>query len=170
MSHAVLDTFHNVIDGKLLSTTSTRHGINPATLEKLPAVPFSTEQDVHAAVDAAKRAGPAWASTPLAHRRQQVQRFADALRRRRDELAKMLTLEAGKPLARATFEVSLAIGVLRGTAELELPDVVVEDSEAVRVVTRHVPVGVCVGIVPWNSMFKLAPAVIAGNTFILKPS
>ncbi|KAG5985248.1 hypothetical protein E4U55_007873 [Claviceps digitariae] len=141
MSRATFDTFHNVVNGKLVSTEHTRHGINPATLKNLAPVPISTQQDVQAAVDAAKRAGPAWASTPLQQRQQQVQRFADALESRRDELAKMLTVEQGKPLARAKTEISNAIGVLRGIAKLELQEVVLEDSETTRVVTRHVPIG-----------------------------
>lgn len=103
MSRATFDTFYNVIDGRLVSTASTRHGINPARLEKLAPVPVSTEQDVQAAVDAAKRAGPAWAATPLQDRRRQVERLADAIESQRDELANMLTLEQGKPVCFSSF-------------------------------------------------------------------
>ena len=98
MGSVAFDTFANVIDGKLVSTTSTRHGINPATLEPLPPVPVSTRDNVRDAVAAAKRAAPAWAATPLNDRQQRVVQLADALASRAADFAKMLTLEQGKPV------------------------------------------------------------------------
>ncbi|KAF7558004.1 hypothetical protein G7Z17_g334 [Cylindrodendrum hubeiense] len=164
------DHFLNVIDGSLVGTENTRHGINPATLEALPPVPTSTPNDVEAAVAAAKRAAPAWADTPLAKRKQAVSKYADALAENADNFAKMLVLEQGKPLAVAKAEVHQTVLFLKGVANLPFPEQVVDDTPERRVVTRYVPLGVAVGIVPWNSSFKLAPALVAGNAIILKPS
>lgn len=98
MSLVTFDTFANVIDGKLVSTTRTRHGINPATLEPLPPVPVSTRETVHDAVAAARRAAAAWARTPLQGRQERVVQFADALASHAAGFARMLTLEQGKPV------------------------------------------------------------------------
>lgn len=92
------DQFRNVIDGKLVDSETTRHGINPATLEALPPVPNSTPKDVDAAVAAAKKAAAGWADTPLAERQQAVSKYADALAANAEAFAKMLVLEQGKPV------------------------------------------------------------------------
>ncbi|POR35378.1 Uncharacterized protein TPAR_04436 [Tolypocladium paradoxum] len=175
MGLVVFDTFANVVDGKLVSTASTRHGINPATLEPLPPVPVSTRETVHDAVAAAKLAASGWAETPLNERQQRVVQFADALASQAGDFAKMLTLEQGKPLSAARDEVAQAVRVLKGVANLTLPEQLIEDTERRRVMTRYVPVGVCVGIVPWNfpiylATVKLGPALVAGNPIIMKPS
>lgn len=99
MAPVTFDKFWNIIDGKLVSTANTRHGINPARIEELPAVPVSTKDDVNAAVDAAKRAAPAWAATPIEERKRLLVQFAEALSSQKDEFAKMLTLEQGKPVS-----------------------------------------------------------------------
>jgi acyl-CoA reductase-like NAD-dependent aldehyde dehydrogenase len=73
------------------------------------------------------------------------------------------------------MEVTTGIKSLRETGDLSLPDEIIEDSDARKIVVRHTPLGVSVGIVPWNFPFglgiqKLAPAVLMGNTIIIKPS
>ncbi|KAK7423224.1 hypothetical protein QQZ08_009120 [Neonectria magnoliae] len=167
--------FQNVIDGKLVDSEKIRHGINPATLEALPPVPLSTPKDVDAAVAAAKQAAQGWADTPLEDRQQAVSRFADTLLEHIDGFARMLVLEQGKPLAFAKAEVESTVNILKGIAKLPFLEEVVEDTPDRRVITRYVPIGVSVGIVPWNfplslASFKLAPALVAGNPIILKPS
>ncbi|PNY25946.1 Uncharacterized protein TCAP_04119 [Tolypocladium capitatum] len=173
MSLVAFDTFANVIDGKLVSTTSARHGINPATLEPLPPVPVSTREAVRDAVAAARRAASAWAEVPLEDRQQRVVRFADALAGHTDAFATMLTLEQGKPvgnrlpdkrregdLSGARAEVGQAVRILKGAAALPLPEQVIEDTERRRVVTRYLPV----------ATVKLGAALVAGNPIIMKPS
>ncbi|KAH7367425.1 4-trimethylaminobutyraldehyde dehydrogenase [Plectosphaerella cucumerina] len=169
------ETFSNVIDGKLQSTATTRHGVNPATLEDLPPVPVSSQEDLDVAVAAAAKATTEWQKVPIEKRRDAVSRLADALEAQADDFAAYLTKEQGKPGAQAQYELVQAIGVLRGVAQLPFGEEVVEDSEQARVITRYVPIGVAAGIVPWNFpivllMFKLAPAVITGNSIIIKPS
>ncbi|EHK17359.1 uncharacterized protein TRIVIDRAFT_42540 [Trichoderma virens Gv29-8] len=176
MSPINFESFYNVIDGKLEATAETRHGINPATLEKLPPVPISTHRDVNRAIDAAKSAATGWAATPMEERKQRVMQYADAVIALADQFGQMLTTEQGKPLSFAIGEAHAAATFLKGFAKMDLPERVIEDTEHRRVVTRYVPVGVCVGIVPWNCMsilevtFKMGPALVSGCTIILKPS
>lgn len=91
--------FSNVIDGKLSSTSKTRHGINPATDKPNPEVPVSTPEDVDRAVEAAKKVSKAWGKVSYADRRKAVLAFADALEKEKDGFARMLTKEQGKPVS-----------------------------------------------------------------------
>lgn len=91
--------FRNVINGELTHTKETRHGINPATGKANPEVPVSTPEDVDRAMEAAQKAFPGWAATPMADRQKAVEAFADALESEREAFAKMLTQEQGKPVS-----------------------------------------------------------------------
>src|SRR5688572_9727108 len=90
------ELFANTIDGVQKSTTSTRHGINPATLEVLPPVPVSTPEDVDHAVAAAARGAADWAQISIDTRRDAVSRYADALATHSNDFVSMLTREQGK--------------------------------------------------------------------------
>lgn len=92
-------TFHNVINGKLVSTAKTTHNINPSTLEANPEVPVSTLNDVNEAVAHARTAAKKWATVPVAERQQAVRNFAAALGENADDFAHMLTKEQGKPVS-----------------------------------------------------------------------
>lgn len=92
-------TFSNIINGKPSQTTETRHSINPSTLEENPEVPVSTKQDVDDAVDAARTAAELWGDVPVADRQKAVLAYADALDAVKDDFAKMLTKEQGKPVS-----------------------------------------------------------------------
>jgi acyl-CoA reductase-like NAD-dependent aldehyde dehydrogenase len=88
----------NSIDGKLVGTGETRHGINPATGEANPEVPVSTQQDVNAAVDAGLKAFRTWSKTSWDERKRCVLAYADALEKLAPEFARLLTMEQGKPV------------------------------------------------------------------------
>ncbi|OAL31187.1 hypothetical protein AYO22_01220 [Fonsecaea multimorphosa] len=155
-------TFSNVIDGKLASTEKTRHGINPATGKPNPEVPVSTPEDVDKAVAAGKKAFKTWAKTPYAERQKAMLAFADAMEKEKDGFAKMLTQEQGKP-------------IIRTMANLELPTEEIVDEADRKIVVRYTPLGVTVGIVPWNypvllCCSKITPCVVTGNPIIIKPS
>jgi len=96
----VFGEYYNTIDGKLSSTQETRHGINPATGKPNAEVPVATEQDVDAAVDAAKKAFKTWSKTPYAERQKALNNFADAIEKHGADFAKLLTQEQGKPVRR----------------------------------------------------------------------
>ena len=100
---------------------------------------------------------------------------ADAIKAHADELARVLTQEQGKPLAKAAAEIAGAAKWFTYTARLEIPVEVALDNDRVRVEVRRRPYGVVAAITPWNypvslAVWKIAPALLAGNTIVLKPS
>ena len=104
-----------------------------------------------------------------------MERFADLLEEHAEGFMALLTREQGKPRAGAEWEVFGSVAWLRAIATQKLPEEVVEETDERRVVTRYTPVGVVGAIVPWNfpillSIWKIAPALMAGCTVILKPS
>lgn len=90
--------YHNVINGKLTSTSTTRHGINPATGKPNPEVPVSTQDDVEDAMSAATEAFKTWSAVSYADRQKAVLAFADALEKEHSAFSSMLTQEQGKPV------------------------------------------------------------------------
>ncbi|KAF5024607.1 hypothetical protein F66182_3370 [Fusarium sp. NRRL 66182] len=168
-------TFSNIINGQAKETAAARHGINPSTCQELPPSPVSTQQDVDEAVRAARIAFQSWKKTTVDLRREKIKALAAELLAHKDEFGRLLTAEQGKPTQFAQHEITLASQWLTGTCDLDLPVDEVEDSSERRVSTRYVPLGVVVGIVPWNFPVmllcgKLAPALMTGNCIIIKPS
>lgn len=149
--------------------------INPATEDAFARVPKATEGDADAAIAAAKAAFPAWAATPIEERQKAVIALADALAANADRLARILTQEQGKPLPEAMGEMAWTEGYLRHYATLAPENRVIQDDEEFYVEMRRKPLGVVAGILPWNfpvlvACWKIGPAVIAGNTIVLKPA
>ncbi|EYB21885.1 hypothetical protein FG05_11542 [Fusarium graminearum] len=167
--------FYNLIDGKLETTKETLQNTNPSTLEKNHPAPVATQEDVDRAVEAAKKASESWSEVPWEERQALVTKYAEGIDALKDEFAHLLVKEQGKSLAMAHFEIMLSVQFLKGYASLPDPQRVIEDKPDCKVVTKYVPLGVAVGIVPWNfpiflTTAKIGPALIAGNSFILKPS
>ena len=94
----LFSNYKNSIDGKLVGTKETRHGINPATGEANPEVPVATQADVDAAVEAGLKAFKTWSKTPWEERKKAVLAYADALEKLAPEFGKLLTKEQGKPV------------------------------------------------------------------------
>lgn len=168
-------TFKNVINGKLVGSKSTRHGINPATKKPNPEVPVATEADLDEAVKAARKAFNSWKDTTYEVRAKALNDYASAIMGEKEGFAKLLTQEQGKPLPAADGEVMAGWFWLTETAKMEIKDEKVEDTPEREVFVRYTPLGVCGAIVPWNfpihlALGKIAPAVISGNTIIVKPS
>ena len=168
-------TFKNVIDGKTVESKTTRHGINPATKKPNPDVPVATQADLDQAVKAARKAFNSWRKTTHEERAKALVDFANALMAEKDNFAKLLTQEQGKPLAAAEEEVVGGWYWLTETAKFDLKDEKVEDTPEREVFIRYTPLGIVGAIVPWNfpihlALGKIAPAVISGNTIIIKPS
>ncbi|PZQ22696.1 MAG: aldehyde dehydrogenase [Sphingopyxis macrogoltabida] len=164
-----------LIDGKLDAGGRRFAVINPATEQAIGNVPDATPDDLDRAVAAARAAFPRWAATPVAERKAALVAMARAIRDNADLLKRLLTAEQGKPHGEAEGEVRAAAAWLEGTAQLDLPFTVHEDSDERYVETRRVPLGVVGAIAPWNfplnlAMFKVGPALLAGNTMVLKPS
>lgn len=167
-------TFKNTINGKLTSTEKTRHGVNPATGEPNPEVPVSSPADVDAAVEAGQAAFKTWSKTSHEERKKAILAWMDAIEPYIEQFTKLLIQEQGKPLFMASMEIDISLKYVRGTANLELkPETIPDDNQ--EVIVRYTPLGVAVGIAPWNFPFNLAlmkivPGVLTGNTVILKPS
>lgn len=148
--------------------------INPSTEQVFASCAQATEADLDRAVLAADQAQRAWGSDPEL-RRECLAQAADLLDVHVDELARTLTMEQGKPLKIAEYEVSRSAMWLRYYAQLPDEATVLRDAADRLVVRRTCPLGVVGTITPWNYpvfilIWKLAPALRAGNTLIAKPS
>jgi acyl-CoA reductase-like NAD-dependent aldehyde dehydrogenase len=164
-----------LIGGKLVPGASTFDVINPATEEVVAACPRADENQLNQAVAAAKGAFPAWSAKPLAERRALLMKLADAIDAQAPQLAPLLTQEQGKPLGGAFYELMIASANIRGLASLELNDTVLTEDDQTRVIRQRLPLGVVAAITPWNfpvimMVTKLTPALLAGNTVIVKPA
>ncbi len=149
---------------------------NPANEAVIATVPQGGVEDAHAALDAAKRAQPAWAALPAIERGRLVSALADAVRANDGVLARIVVAEQGKPLSQAMGEIGATETFLRYAAENARRiegDIFPSDAPNEEVWIRRVPHGVVVGLTAWNYPSALAarkagPALVAGNTFVLK--
>jgi lactaldehyde dehydrogenase/glycolaldehyde dehydrogenase len=153
--------------------------INPATGKAIADVPVATAGDAQAALEAARRAQPAWAALTQAERAGYLARVAQLVRDDAERLARIVSLEVGKPMRESRVEIEgwtagffdyFATFARSATGEI-LPS----DNRGEEIAIRKVPYGVCVGITPWNfpsAMVarKVAPALLAGNAMVVKPS
>ncbi|MFB6980773.1 aldehyde dehydrogenase family protein [Streptomyces scopuliridis] len=148
--------------------------VNPATGEPFAKVPGCDEAELDSVVERARAAWPAWRADPAA-RSTALEAAAAAAEAAIAELAELLTREQGKPLAEARSEVSRLAARLRYFARLAPKSRDVGDGRAVHSELRWQSVGPVAAIVPWNfpiqlASSKIAPALAAGNTVVLKPS
>ena len=163
------------IDGTAVRGTQVFEVENPATGCVIAYAPDATATDLDAAFAAADRAQPAWAADPDG-RQTSLRAAADAVAAAAEELARLITAEQGKPIGEARAEVLGTVAALRHYADVRLDATVLSDGPDARVVVRRRPVGVVAAITPWNSPvmvaggMKIAPALAAGNTIVLKPS
>ncbi len=164
-----------LIDGKLLAVEDSLPVINPADETLVANCPLATGAHLEDAVAAAKRAGPAWAAKSFAERRGALLAIADVLKANAEDLSTLLTLEQGKPKVQADAEVAFSEIFCRHFADQSLDPEVLFENEGQRVEVHRKPLGVVAGIMPWNfplliAVYKLAPALIVGNTLLLKPA
>ncbi|MDX6205540.1 MAG: succinate-semialdehyde dehydrogenase / glutarate-semialdehyde dehydrogenase [Frankiales bacterium] len=151
---------------------------DPATGERLASVADATPQDAVAALDAAAAAQAGWAATPPRERGEILRRAYQALVDRQDELALLMTLEMGKPLAQSRGEIVYGAEFLRWFSEEAVRvdgRYTREPSGSGRLMTMKQPVGPCLLITPWNFPIamgtrKIGPAIAAGCTMVVKPA
>src|SRR5437764_11092515 len=152
--------------------------VNPSTEEVIAAIPDSDERDVDDAVQAAKRAFPAWSRTTTAERSKLLLKLADLIEQDLDELAQTEATDSGKPLSLARIlDIPRAVANFRFFATAILhssSDAHFIDSTAINYTLRQ-PLGVVGLISPWNLplyllSWKIAPAIAAGNACVAKPS
>ena len=158
--------------------------INPATGQTIDELSEDDGSAVDAKVARARAAQPAWAATPLAERLAAVARFRDALVARKEDLARLLTREMGKPIAQARNELGAMPGrldfFLRETAAVLAEETVHREgadgaAPALEEVIAHDPLGVVANVSAWNYPYFVGsnvfiPALLTGNTVVYKPS
>lgn len=163
------------IDGRPVTTATLIGVINPATEAVIAHAPDCSAEELDRAIAAARNAFPAWSALPLDKRREFVIGLSQAMIDDVETLKTLLTLEQGKPLADAEGEVMGAAMMLQGYTRLDLPVERPENNEERTVEVHRVPIGVVGAIAPWNfplilAAFKIGPALLAGNSIVLKPS
>jgi acyl-CoA reductase-like NAD-dependent aldehyde dehydrogenase len=169
-----MSAYTMTIDGKAVTGASEFEVINPANGSAFARAPECSREQLDGAMEAAARAFRAW-SRDEAKRRQVLIDCGDALQARIGELAPLLTQEQGKPLKNANEELFGGAFWFKYTASLQIPVEVIQDDASARVEVRRRPFGVVGAITPWNfpvmlAIWKIAPALLAGNTIVLKPS
>jgi len=174
-------TFLNYIGGQWTASASgeTEGSINPANRREIVGfVQKSVQPDLDAAAAAAKQASRSWARLSGAARGDYLYKAANALERRLNEVAEMMTREMGKTLPEAKGETARGVAILRyyaGEGMRKVGDVIPStDSEGLMFTTRA-PLGVVGVITPWNfpvaiPVWKIAPALVYGNTVVFKPA
>ena len=152
--------------------------VNPATGEELARVPRMGAAETRRALEAAQRALPDWRARTAKERAAILRRLADLMLERSEELATLLTLEQGKPLAESRVEVAYAASFYEWFGEegkRVYGDTIPAPTRDRRIVVLKEPIGVTAGITPWNfpsamPTRKSAPALAAGCTMVLKPA
>ena len=166
--------------GTFCESTSARFGDvwNPSTGEVIARTPMCSAEEVDAIVQAAHAALPGWAATPVVERVRVLFKFREIFHRRFDEAVKLVTREHGKTAAEARAEVQRGIEVIEfacGVPSLIMGSTLQNIARNVDSETVRHPVGVCVGITPFNfpamvPLWMFPTAIACGNTFVLKPS
>lgn len=138
-------------------------------------MPVATQKDLDDAVKYARVAFKSWSQTSFEERAKLVLAFADAVERNHADLEKLLTMEQGKPIGLSGMELSMTVQWLRTFATMQVKDEILQEDDDKIVYETHPPIGVCGAIVPWNwpvllSLGKVGPALMTGNTIIMKPS
>ncbi len=177
---AAIESVPSLVGGQWQTSAAKRGGdvFNPSTGRPIARVPFATAEETAAAVAAAKAASAAWADTPAVDRARVLFKYRELLAEHFEELAALVTREHGKTLAEARAEVQRGVEMVEfacGAPSLLMGDTLPNIATSVDAETNRHPVGVCVGITPYNfpcmvPLWMFPVALACGNTFVLKPS
>jgi lactaldehyde dehydrogenase/glycolaldehyde dehydrogenase len=172
--------YQNFIGGRFVASTSRARVdvTNPSTGQLICTVPDSSEADLDAALVAAEAAQPAWAHRPAVERGQALRTLAARIRERLEPLARVITEEQGKVLGLSRVEVAFTADYFDYMAEWARRvegEIIESDRPGETILLFRRPIGVVGGILPWNFPFfliarKAAPALVTGNTIVIKPS
>lgn len=173
--------FYNLIDGKMIRAASgeTLESVNPATGKSWAKIPKSRQEDAEAAIQAARKAFPAWKALPASERAEYLRRVSDVIVQNGEELAMLETMDNGWVIRETSYGLIPVLKRLWDDAAGATA--VASRGETVQVgpnsfgYTLREPFGVVVGIAPWNAplftfTIKAAYALAAGNTVVIKPS
>ena len=170
----------NYIDGRFVDTPNAE-GIavlNPARGTRISEIPDTPPAMVGEAIEAARRAQPAWAKRPPIERATHLRAIAAKIRAHGEEIAHIITEEQGKVLDLARIEASFTADFIDYMAEWARRiegEIIASDRPNENIFLFRQPIGVIGGILPWNFPFfliarKMAPALLTGNTIVIKPS
>ena len=175
-----MKTYQQFINGSLVNSHSSEwiEVENPYTGEIISRVPKGDDEDAYAALEAAKKSQPAWAAKPAAERASYLKQMAALIKANRIELAKTLASEQAKVLPLAQVEIDFTADYFdyyAGWARIYEGEIIQSDRFNENIFLFRKPIGVVVGICPWNFPFfvmarKVAPALLTGCTIVLKPS
>lgn len=174
-------TYENLIGGQWVESASrdVKASVNPADRREIVGyVQMSAEEDVDRAVSSAGEAFKSWKKMPAPARGEYLRKAADIMERRLDEIAETMTREMGKTLVEAKGETARGVAILRyyaGEGMRSCGEVIPSGDENALMFTSRVPLGVVGLITPWNfpvaiPVWKMAPALIYGNTVVIKPA
>lgn len=168
------------IDGKFEENVSGKwiQVLNPSTEEVISLMPDGTVEDARRAIDAAERAQSAWEKLPSIQRAAYLKQIAVGIRQREEELTDIIVREGGKTQQLARVEVLFTADYMEymaGWARRYEGEIIPSDRPKETIMLFKKPIGVTTGILPWNFPFflvarKMAPALITGNTIVIKPS
>jgi acyl-CoA reductase-like NAD-dependent aldehyde dehydrogenase len=169
-----MEEYLMTINGQSVKGVNNFDVINPATEEIIATVPECSDEQLDMAANAANHSLTAWAQD-VTKRRQALNNCAEVLLSNIDSLAKLITEEQGKPLRDSNREIRRSAELIKDFAKLEFPVQILQDDKTRKVELHRKPLGVVAAITPWNvpiilATLKFAPALLAGNTVILKPS
>lgn len=171
---------HMYINGEFVENRADRwiDVINPATEAVLSRIPEGSAEDAQRAIDAAAAAQPAWEALPAIERGNWLQKIAQGVRQRAAELTATIVAEGGKTQELAETEVFFTadyLDYMAGWARRYEGEIVQSDRPQENILVFKKAIGVTTGILPWNFPFfliarKAAPALLTGNTIVIKPS
>ncbi|TFK50176.1 Aldedh-domain-containing protein [Heliocybe sulcata] len=170
------EDFRHTINGRKVTSDQHRTVFNPANKQALASAPVADRAQLDEAIDSASAAFPSWAATPIEHRQAAVRKLGQLIGQFMQDFKVLLTKEQGKPIdTHSGWELGGAELWCYGISQLSLPDETILDDNERIAIARHMPLGVVAAIIPWNFpvlllIWKIAPALVAGNTVIVKPS
>jgi acyl-CoA reductase-like NAD-dependent aldehyde dehydrogenase len=168
--------FPNIVNGQRIDSSRLMKISDPVTGEELARVTDTQKDGLDQAVQAAKAAFPDWSSRTGSERRDFLASALEELKAHTDELCTILTAENGRPYRMAEFEITWILETYAPPLlQIELPDSTWNETGVGQITKRYVPLGVVAAISPWNLPFwlsftKVLPALLAGNTVVLKPA
>ena len=175
-----MKAYQQLINGSLVKSHSSDiiEVENPYTGEIIATAPQGDAKDALDALEAARKAQEAWAAQPASARGAALKKMADVIRKNRVELARLLASEQAKVLPLAQVEIDFTADYFEyyaGWARIYEGEVIQSDRAKENILLYRQPMGVIVGICPWNFPFfvmarKVAPSLLTGNTIVLKPS
>ncbi|WP_066219681.1 aldehyde dehydrogenase [Formosa haliotis] len=175
-----MKTFKQYINGKFVESTSTDviEILNPCTEEVLSLMPVGSVKDAQLALDAAQASQHAWKSLPAVERGRYLNKMADVIRENRVFLAETLAAEQAKVMGLAQVEIDVTaeyFDYYAGFARRIEGEIIQSDRSKEHIFLHKAPIGVAVGILPWNfPLFvmarKVAGSLITGNTCVINPS